>query len=97
MRQDPVIAVGPEEKAHHGLQAVDRLGASDPAPRDADDDRHHAKAAAAGSYHLWAVLRADVAALACQAAQGMGEVPEVAESLPLHDVEQCVVVQIDRA
>jgi hypothetical protein len=97
MRQDAVIAVGLQQKTHHGQEPLDRLGTADPAARDADDDGHDAEAAATRGDNLRAVLRPDVAALARQAAHGMGKVPEVAEGLLLHDVKQRVVVEIDWA
>ena len=73
MRQDAVIAAGPQQEAHHGQQALDRLGAADPAARNADDDGHDAEAAAAGGHDLEAVLWSDVAAFAGAREAGMGE------------------------
>ena len=97
MRQDTVIAVGLQEKAHHGQQALDRRGAADPASGNADDDGHDAEAAAAGGHDLQAILRSDVATFSGEAALGMGKVPEIAEGLALHEVEQGIVVEIDGA
>ena len=97
MRQDTVIAVGLQKKAHHGQESLDRLGTADPAARDARDDRHHAEAGAAGGHDLRAVLGSEIAALTREAAGGMGEVPEVTQGLSLHDVEQRIAVETGRA
>ena len=50
--------------------------------------RHDAESAAAAGGDLEAVAEADVAALVGEAAGRMGEIPEVAEGLPLHELEQ---------
>ena len=94
VRQDAVVAVGLEQEADHGQEALERRGAADPAAADAHDDRHDAEAAAAGGDDLGAVVRTAVAALAREPAGGVGEVPEVAQRLPLHQVEQGALVQI---
>ena len=44
----------------------------------------------------WPYLARDVAALAGEAAGRVGEVPEVAERLALHEVEQRLVVELAR-
>ena len=97
VRQDAVIAVRPEQKADHAQQAVAGIVPTDPAARGGDHDRHGAEARAAGRDGLEAIIGPDVAALAGEAAHRVREIPEVAERLPLHEIEQGVVAEVARA
>ena len=94
VREDAMVAVGGREEAQDLQQALGRLRPRDPAPLDRDDDRHDAEARAAGRHDLGAVAERGRAALAGKPADRVREIPEVAEGLPLHEVEQEVVGEV---
>jgi hypothetical protein len=88
MREGAMVARGAGEMIEHHPQATDGLLAGDPATLDGDDHRHGAETRSADGDAV-----GNPGAVAGKAAHRMSEVPEIAEGVPLDEVEKRGIVE----
>src|SRR6185312_11758891 len=94
MREYAMEAIGVFEAIDDPRDACPHVGAREESALGGGEHRHDAEAGAAGRHRLAIVVAGHgIAALARHAADRMAEIPEIAQRLALHAVEQGVVGQ----
>src|SRR5690242_14684470 len=92
MREYAMEAIGVFEAIDDPRDACPHVGAREESALSGGEHRHDAEAGAAGRHRLAIVVAGHgIAALARHAADRMAKVPEIAQRLVLHAVEQGVV------
>jgi hypothetical protein len=93
VRIGAVVAGGAAQHFEHGGQALHRLPAGDPAALGGHDQGHGAEAGAAYGDQVVVLLAVGPAAVRRKAAERVRGLPEEAEGLPLHRLDQILVRQ----
>src|SRR5487761_601313 len=93
MRQGAVITRSADQDIEHGARPLEPLLARDPAALDRDHQRHECEARAARRDEIAALPFAGGSPVGHQAAHGVRGLPEEAEGLPLHALEQLVIAK----
>src|SRR6185312_8560572 len=92
MRKGAVKGLRALQKFDDVADAFEHAGARQESTRRAGDQGHDAETGAAAAHGVEIIVaRHRVAALARHGARRMGEIPEVVQGLPLHQIEQFLV------
>lgn len=94
VRKHAVVTLRTFQEIEHSMQPAQRCAAIDPTPIDRNDNGHDAEARAADRHEIIGGVARRLLAIPGKSANGMRAFPEIAGRLPLHDVEQCLVIKV---